>query len=74
MIEKKDYVVKVHVYAESPQDASEKVARAMLGRNLTWQIEPNQTKTAAVDIWKSNAEIIAKFDNAIIQFCEKLIK
>lgn len=74
MTEKKDYIVKVHIYAESPQDASEKVARAMLGRNLTWQINPDQTRPASVDIWKSNAEIIAKFDKAIIQICEKLIK
>lgn len=58
---KKDYVVRVHVYASDAMDASKKVASCMLGHGITWQVNPDETKPAAVDVWRHNIETVRKF-------------
>lgn len=58
---KKDYVVRVHVYASDVHDASKKVAMAMTGRGLTWQVNECETEPAVVDTWRHNIETVRKF-------------
>lgn len=64
--DKKDYVVCVHVYASDAMDASKKVASCMLGHGITWQVNPDETKPAAVDAWRHNIETVRKFSGIII--------
>lgn len=58
---KKDYVVRVHVYASDAMDASKKVASCMPGHGITWQVNECETEPAVVDVWRHNIETVRKF-------------
>lgn len=65
MCNNKDFIVKVHITAESPRAACEAIAKALLGRGYTWDIREDET-AAEVAPWRRNAETIRRFTGTII--------
>ena len=67
-MKRQDYIVQVYVRADSAHDASKKVAAAMMGRGLSWQVLEVETRPAPNGMSPAtrNIKTIAKFTGAFI--------